>query len=102
MARADAGWSREEFRRSNPRVLFRVLDRLREAEIARDKCSDFRAGQVAAVIANVNRGKHGRTYEPTDFFPSIAGPKQEMTDEQLWDMAVIMNAAFGGVDHTAQ
>ena len=33
--------------------------------------SDWRSGSVCATLANVNRGKKGRTYKPEDFMPKF-------------------------------
>ena len=37
--------------------------------------ADWRAGMVAAVIANVNRGKDQRAYKPDEFMPKF-GPEK--------------------------
>ena len=37
--------------------------------------ADWRAGMIASVLANVNRGKKGRTFKPEDFMPEF-GPKE--------------------------
>ena len=48
-------------------VKFAALsDRFSEAQ---DR-QDFRMGNIMALVANVNRGKKGKTYKAQDFMPS--------------------------------
>lgn len=42
-----------------------------------DLQADFRAGQIAATIANVNRGMDSETFQASDFFHSLASPTVE-------------------------
>jgi len=44
--------------------------------------SDLHAGIVAATIANVNRGKNSRSFQPSDFMPFEEKPIQEESDMQ--------------------
>lgn len=43
---------------------------------------DLRAGIVASVIANVNRGKSSKVYEPQDFMP-FSKKKTSVRDEVM-------------------
>lgn len=51
--------------------------------------ADYRAGTIAAVIANVNRGRGGRTFSARDFFASIPDEPEQSGEE----MARIFRAA---------
>ena len=59
---------------------------------------DWRAGQICAVIANVNRDPKKRTqaYEAKDFMPSRRQQKKPLSDKQMLDQIMIANAALGG------
>ncbi len=61
---------------------------------------DQRAGTIAAMIANVNRGKGVDPFTWLDFFPQATPqePKQEQTWEQMLAIAEIHNAVRGGLD----
>lgn len=60
---------------------------------------DYRAGVVAAVVANAQRGSASdRVWEPADFFPALsrrgtADDDGEMSDEQI---AATLGALWGG------
>ncbi len=44
--------------------------------------ADLRMGILASVIANANRAKGGKTFEPSDFIPVFdAEPEPELTEE---------------------
>jgi hypothetical protein len=53
----------------------RLLDRKAEAE----KWLDLRAGVIAAILANQNRGRSSRAYTPADFFVSLQDPGEIRT-----------------------
>lgn len=36
-----------------------------------DQRADLRAGVLASLTANANRGKRGKSYQPGDFFPEL-------------------------------
>lgn len=63
---------------------------------------DFRAGVIAATIANVNRDpkRQRQAFEPRDFMPRLhrEPPPKPMSVEQSVQYVAILNAAFGGVD----
>lgn len=40
-----------------------------------DRIADLRAGEIASVIANVNRGKDTPPYKPLDFVPWVQVPE---------------------------
>lgn len=49
---------------------------------------DFRAGVIVATLANVNRGKNQKAYEPGDFFPSLRQPRDiEAELDRLFGLA---------------
>lgn len=45
--------------------------------------ADLRAGIVASVIANVNRGKGSRSYKPADFMPQYGRKKVNAMAEKV-------------------
>jgi hypothetical protein len=50
---------------------------------------DFRAGQVAAVVANVNRGKETAPFVASDFMPSLRKPPVEYADVEEHSSAIL-------------
>lgn len=56
---------------------------------------DLRSGIVAATIANVNRGKDSRPFEPSDFMPQFGPQKveEESPEDMMAQMKLITNAA---------
>jgi len=68
----------------------------RRAAVERD---DFRAGIVASVIANVNRGKGAKPFTPQDFMPrpaeKKAAPPKQPAEEQI-ALARAITKANGG------
>lgn len=61
--------------------------------------ADLQAGVVASTIANVNRGKRGKSYAPSDFVIQWDGKPAQTPEEQL---AIVraLNASFGGTEET--
>jgi len=57
---------------------------------------DLRMGIISSTIANVNRGKGGRTYKPSDFIPKFDRPRQTW-QEQL-KVVEMLNVALKGED----
>ena len=58
---------------------------------------DLRAGIIASVVANVHRSKGGKTWKPSDFVLEFQPREREpQTEEQMMQMARLLNAAFGG------
>ncbi len=58
--------------------------------------ADYRAGIVASLIANSNRGEHTAPFHPHDFFPAL---KPETKPQTAEDHAAIVRqfaAQFGG------
>ncbi len=64
--------------------------------------ADYRAGVLAALTANINRGEDAETVAPDDFFPELKEPEPEETPEErsarLLGMVELLNVAFGGED----
>lgn len=52
----------------------------------------WRAGVVAATIANVNRGKRSRPYKPEDFMPPEPKPKREAQTPD--EMAAVLRRTY--------
>jgi hypothetical protein len=55
--------------------------------------ADLRAGIVASVIANSNRGKNQKAFKPQDFMPSF---EPEDPEEQTARLLAAAMAALGG------
>lgn len=55
---------------------------------------DFRAGLIAAAVANAHRGRKTRPFRPTDFMPHWDEPVQE---EQSWEEQERIMAMWGRV-----
>ena len=53
--------------------------------------TDLNAGVIAATIANVNRGKNGKTFQPSDFMPYV-----EKLEQTEGDMMSILNTMVKG------
>ncbi len=53
--------------------------------------TDLNAGVIAATIANANKGKNGRPFQPADFMPYVE--KSEQSEE---DMKAILNTMVRG------
>jgi len=53
---------------------------------------------TASTIANVNRKKHGKAYEPKDFMPKFERKKQEESVSQAIAFAEIFTMTHGGKD----
>ena len=54
---------------------------------------DLHAGIVASTIANVNRGKNDKAFQPSDFMPFMEKPEQTVDD-----MKAVMDAIAKGQD----
>lgn len=54
-----------------------------------DKRDDLRAGTIASILANTRMGKKGKTFKPSDFFPSLLPP-----DTSSLDPAEVLKAKF--------
>lgn len=52
--------------------------------------ADFRAGVIAATMANVMGSTKGRSVQPGDFFPLYDDPKEPQTPEQQMQMLKAM------------
>lgn len=61
--------------------------------------ADYRAGVIAATLANVHRSSRARPYRPEDFFhlPSRQGGGRKGWQQHL-ALVEMLNAAFGGRD----
>lgn len=66
-----------------------------------DRKADYRAGMVAATIANVNRAPNREPFKPDDFFPERQNETED-DDDEPWRkqqaMAAMITLAFGGED----
>lgn len=80
--RYDLRLSEKGFWRLTVRQFFAMWDRAEKAE----QRADFRAGTIAAVIANANRGKDQAPFRSSDFFPSLAdGGADSQAGGQTWE-----------------
>lgn len=57
---------------------------------------DYRAGVIAAMIANVFRGSDTPAVKPEDFMPFLRKPKPPMTPEAARAMLITFVKAYGG------
>lgn len=62
-----------------------------------ERRADWRAAQIVAMLANVNRGKGQRAYEVKDFLLQFGRPEPQSWEHQL-RIVEALNAAFGGED----
>ena len=69
-----------------------------------ERRADLRAGIIAATLANVNRGKGTKAYQPKDFMPQFEGDMDRtkranpnQVRAQLNALAAIMKASGGKV-----
>lgn len=58
--------------------------------------ADLRMGILAATIANVNRGKKGKSYKPTDFMPFYKGATRKQTPQEMMKTMLSMTKLAGG------
>jgi hypothetical protein len=68
-----------------------------ELEPFGEERADLRAGIIASTIANVNRGRHSRSYGARDFMPVFDGPRimsAEELQDKLFSFAKIHNAGM--------
>jgi len=67
-----------------------------EAHQEAERMADYRAGVVAAVVANANRGPETPMYKPGDFFASLEEEDEEMTSEETGEFFKSLVLAMGG------
>jgi hypothetical protein len=73
---------------------------LRECQQNREEWFDYRSAQICAVIANILPRKKGKkTFKIKDFMPGLQppGPRPRMTDEQMEQAIISINASCGGL-----
>lgn len=63
---------------------------------------DYRAGVLACLFANAHRDQkeRPRPFRPSDFFPSLAEPRPEPTDDELEAQLDLLAASLGARDTT--
>ena len=86
IGRVDLGLSEEDFWRSSPRGLLRLLDRKRELVGVERTLDDVRFGKVLALMANLfaKRKEGGGDWVPDDFFGGLPeAKKREQTPEEM-------------------
>ena len=68
-----------------------------EIEPFGEERADWRAGMIAATIANIFRDtkKRRKPYKPQDFMPKLEEKREQTWQEQL-QIVRMLNAAFGG------
>ena len=76
-----------------PAEVFELIEAWRR----REKRADLRAGQVCAILAEVNRDstRKATPFHPADFFPSLAEDRASVTDDEL-EQKLDALASFGG------
>jgi len=69
-----------------------------ELEPFGEERADLRAGIIAATIANVNRSKKQRAFQPAQFMPKFGGEPEKETQSWQQQLAIVqmLNAALGG------
>lgn len=56
---------------------------------------------IASTIANVNRNKKQKAFQPDDFFsPRFKAPTRIMSVDESLNFVRMLNASLGGVDLT--
>jgi hypothetical protein len=81
---------------SNEFAEWRAYDRINPFG---ERRADLRAGVVAAVVANANRGKRRKAFRPEDFMPTFEDQSTEAkTSDELLHKVEMLNAAFRGKD----
>lgn len=61
---------------------------------------NLHAGIVAATVANVNRGKHQKPFQPGDFVLEFGKGREEQTVEQMMaQLGMMATAQNAMVDH---
>jgi hypothetical protein len=62
----------------------------------RQKRDDYRAGIVAATLANIYLKRGAAPFGPGDFFPSLKEPEPELTEEQQIESFKALMAGWPG------
>lgn len=57
---------------------------------------DYRAGVIAAMVANLFRGRETPAVKPEDLMPFLRKPKPPMTPETARAMLITFVQAYGG------
>lgn len=96
LGRFDLGLGEEEVWRETPRRLLLLLERYKAGERRRDR----RAGEIVAGYYNVHRNERKRPepYTWEDIFPDHNRQPKRKTPEELLEVAVMLNAMYGGKD----
>lgn len=93
MGRVDLGLSDFEFWNLTFHLFFVLYERFTEQQ----KREDYRAGMICAVLGNIHRNKRSRkTFEPGNFFPSVAKVQKDMTWQEQLAYIKKLNAALSG------
>lgn len=82
----------------------RQYDALKERFDIEQERRDFRAAQIACILANANRAKSAKPYKLEDFMPKYATKRKKetasgrpvMSVEQMKAIAKEITLAFGG------
>lgn len=91
VARFQLGLSEEEFFDLTPLQFTYLTERYEQER----ESLDFRAGVIAATVANCNRKKGSKAFKATDFMPNYQ-VQQEKGPNQMKMMAMTLNAMYGG------
>ena len=94
IGRYDLHLTEKEFWALTPAEFFALTGRLS----LQKRWGDFRAGIIAATIANVNRGKKKKAYKPADFMPKEESRGEKKTWQEQLTWVEMINAALYGKD----
>ena len=75
------------------RLTLRDFSFLMKRHEAHQERLDFRAALVCSVIANVNRGKNQKAFNPKDFMPK---KKKVQTPQEMLEHVKVLHKALGG------
>lgn len=88
------GLTEEQFWRLTPAKFTAMLNVCNKVEEFNHNKADYRAGLICATLANVNRGKKGKTFKASDFFPKTESKDEDygQTPEQTYLKVRLFNA----------
>lgn len=97
MARVDLGLSEDDAWGLTPRLIVMLTERKQELQQVSDQKADRRAGEVVAMLANVNRDskKRPKPWTWLDVFPAWRPPPPPQTEDDML-AAMDMLAALAG------
>lgn len=91
IARYDLGLSEQGFAALTPRQFVALQKRL----VLKNQALDYRAGVIASIVANCNRGEDTEPFQPSDFFPNLRALEPKEQGDDL-DKLMALQARLGG------